>query len=89
MIAAVLDTNVLASGFVGFLKRSSTPGQLLDQMAGLARSLTCALGLRQGGEKPAPAGVVLVALRKRMAVPEWVDRQEERRREMRVAVMVG
>lgn len=29
MIAVVLDTNVLASGFVGFLKRSSTPGRIL------------------------------------------------------------
>lgn len=29
MITAVLDTNVLASGFVGFLNPSSTPGRLL------------------------------------------------------------
>lgn len=29
MVTAVLDTNVLASGFVGFERRASTPGELL------------------------------------------------------------
>ena len=31
MISAVMDTNVLASGVVGFLQPSSTPGQLLHR----------------------------------------------------------
>ncbi len=31
MITAVLDTNVLVSGFAGFLQSTSTPGQLLHR----------------------------------------------------------
>ncbi len=34
MITAVLDTNVLASGFAGFLNRTSTPGQILHAWRG-------------------------------------------------------
>ena len=62
--------------------------QLLDQMAGLAASVMCALGLRVGGKEPAEFGVVLSALEERMRASAWEAKQRQRWGDMQIAALL-